>query len=159
MSPLFRGCLCSPPRHQCTSAAVYFNTCPPKFLDSVRNCKIKQIKAFSSPSLLLSLPCNQPPRVQPSAQRGGLWRGETYLDGGGLLPSASDPSWRRRRNKKKKKELEHPHKHTLHKQNLQSYLKAAAIASHYSSSVQKKTEASWEDVSRALFCFISLSEL
>lgn len=22
-------------RHQCTSAAVYFNTCPPKFLDSV----------------------------------------------------------------------------------------------------------------------------
>lgn len=132
VSPLFRGCLCSPPRLQCTYAAVYFNTCPPKFLDSVRNWKIKQIKALAS-IFASSLPCNQSPRVQPSAQREA--GGETYLHGGGLLPSASDPGWRKRREEGRKREWEHPHKYTLHKQNLQSYLYCSSYKNHWVSTL------------------------
>ena len=102
VSPLFGGCLCSHSHHQCTSAAVYFNTCPPKFLDSVRNWKIKQIKA----SLFhLSLPCNQSPGVQPSAQRGS-WVGgrRTSTEGGSFrLPRIQAGGGGERREKKKKK--------------------------------------------------------
>lgn len=64
----------------------------------------KTNQSFSLNILLLSLPCNQLPRVQPSAQWGGERDREkgvlAYLDGGGLLPSASDPSWRSKTGEK-----------------------------------------------------------
>lgn len=85
VSPLFRGCLCSQSRHQCTSAAVYFNTCPPKFLDSVRNCKIKQIKASRFhlcffPSLVTIPPESNHQLSREAREMGGGVR--TSIEGG-----------------------------------------------------------------------------
>lgn len=52
----------------------------------------------------------------------------TYLYGGGLLPSPSDPCWRNKTGGKHE-ESDHPQKHQLYKENLQSLQKPVAAES------------------------------
>lgn len=83
----------------------YFNTCPPNKVAG--SCLGKKIKALLSLSLSVtassSSSCSPGSNHQRSGEPGGGKRGGkreggaavlTYLDGGGLLPSPSDPSWK-----------------------------------------------------------------
>lgn len=101
--------------------------------ETVRNCKSKLfflLHLCFFPSHVTSPPESNHQHSGEARGRRGVWRGGEYLDGGGLLPSASDPSCRSMTGEENKSENTHINKR-LTKESCSRFKKAAAIESEF----------------------------